>query len=522
MPQYRRLLARTIASTVAGSLLLLAFAPVGWWWVAPLALAVLFGCVNAAASIWQAFFLALAFGVAFFSAGVIWIYQALVGYIGLPVYAGVPFAAALYVGLALFPAVGCAAAWAVTLPGFGRVVALAAGWTAAEWLRGWLVLGGFPWLALGYSQVPDGWLAGWIPLLGVYGATFASALTAAGVYVLCFARRYKKRLAALPVAAALLFGIPLVLNNAWSWTLQSGGISVSVLQGNVRQALKWEDGQVEQMLSDYLALAESSTGRVVVFPETAFPMLMRELPQKYVAYLRNIATKRRGAMVAGAFLQDKNSERFYNGVHVFAKTDIDRYRKMHLTPYGEYIPFASVLEPLLRRAHIPFHSLLAGDRNLPLDLVDGIRAGISICYEDAFGEQWREQYARSHFLINMTNDAWFDGSQMPAQHLQIAQTRALESGRWLVRASNTGESAVVDARGRVVQKLDKDVQGVLTHTVPLVRGHTLYTFVGDAAAVALAGVLATAVLLQQRRRAWRLVRARYRRRRRAVTVVKKA
>ena len=182
------------------------------------------------------------------------------------------------------------------------------------------------------------------------------------------------------------------------------------------------------------------------------------------------------------------------------------YNKRHLTPFGEYLPFAGRLAPLLEAAGIPYNHLAAGGGEALLALPDGMYAGVSICYEDAFGEKWRDQLPQAQFLINITNDGWFDGSFMARQHLQMSQARALEFGRYVARATNTGETAVINERGRVVSSLPPQTQGSLSEDIVLFRGATPYARVGDkAAALAAALVLAAAALVGRRRllRYWR-------------------
>ena len=478
MQERGRQLFAVLVSTAAGTLAGTSFAPAGFALAAPAALLVLFSLV------WRrdrgAFGSGLAFGFSFFLAGLWWIYAALSGHVGLPALAALFLTVMLCLALALFPAMALAAAVFLTAAGgLGRLLALAACWSLAEWLRSWLFTG-FPWLMLGYSQIPDGWFAPWAPLAGILGVTLALALLPACLLALLLPGR---RWTAVVILGVLLGGAPLS-NSLWQWSKPAGTLRVSLLQGNVKQSLKWEAAAVEQALADYLRLAASAEGRIIIMPETALPMRVEDLPAGYLDALRAIADERLGAVITGVFLEDAHG--IYNAALVLEKNSTADYRKIHLTPYGEYLPAASILKPLLGAASIPYSNLSAGSRASPLPLPDGVHTAISICYEDVFGNEWRRQAPAALFLTNLTNDAWFDSTMMPHQHLQMAQARALESGRWLVRATNTGITAIVNAHGRIVAQLPQKVQGVLTEEIVLRRGVTPYVLLGDSTTVALA------------------------------------
>ena len=489
------LMTRIAVASACGTLSVLAFAPFGFSPLAILTMAILFWLVATTEKPLQLFGIGMAFGFPFFFAGLWWMFQALSGYIGLPIAAAIPLMVLFCLLLSLFPALSLLAG-RYLLSGRTALIpfACAAFWTLGEWMRGFLFTG-FPWLTLGYSQIPDGWFAGWAPLAGIYGVSFSLTLAAASLTA-TYLSSGKGRLFSVAVIALLVI-IPIPVNT-WLWVSPAGMEKISLLQGNVRQALKWKPGQVEQALNDYLTMAQRSSGRIIIMPETALPTLLEDLPDGYVEALQEIAEKRYGAIITGVFAEDDGA--LYNAVAVLAKeratTD---YYKRHLTPYGEYMPFESILRPLLLRAGIPYNQLAAGKTNTPLVLYDDISAGISICYEDAFGEEWRTQLPQAHLLINITNDSWFDGSAMAKQHLQISQARALEFGRWLVRATNTGETAIINQNGEVVSSLPAEIQGVLSEDVHLYRGATPYTLIGNSGAVFAAIILAALLLLRRLR-----------------------
>ena len=289
-----------LAACVAGSASALAFAPAAHGWLALVCLCALLRMAALCGGAARAFGLGLAFGFSFYMAGLWWIYGALSGYIGLPAPAAAAITALFCLALALFPAAALGLGRALAGRNAAAVVFAAAGaWALAEWLRGFLFTG-FPWLMLGYSQIPSGWLAGWAPVAGVLGVTLALALTAAALAA-APALHGRKRWAALALAP-LLAAAP-ALANAWLWVSPFGELKITLLQGNVRQELKWERARVEQALADYLSMTKAAAGRVVIMPETALPMLANELPEGYAQALRQEAAKRYGAVVAGVFTE---------------------------------------------------------------------------------------------------------------------------------------------------------------------------------------------------------------------------
>jgi apolipoprotein N-acyltransferase len=431
-----------------------------------------------------------AFGLGMFLAGVSWIYVSLQEFGGMPV----PLAALatlLFCGvLALFPA---AAAWLVARlrgGGFWRDSLLAAGsWTVTEWLRGWLFTG-FPWLALGYSQSPPSPLAGLAPVVGVYGLSFLAAFMAA-LLALSWKRQEQMFWAAGVVLVIISLGSGIA---GWPWTTpKSEPLSVSLLQGNIEQSLKWRPELLDRSLDTYRRLAHEHPARLVVLPETALPTTLDMLGPSYLA---DLAAGKNSEVLVGIVTHDERG-RYYNSAVGIAAGAEQRYHKSHLVPFGEFVPpgFAWTLA-LLR---IPMSNFTRGAIDQPpLDLA-GEKVAVNICYEDAFGEEIIRVLPEATLLVNLSNVAWFGDSLAPAQHLQIAQLRALETGRYMLRATNTGKTAVVDPHGEIVAQLPTFTAGALQAEVRGYLGLTPYARWGNEPVVTLA--LLTLALALWRRRA---------------------
>lgn len=481
-------LSRATLAALAGAAAVLSFAPFGLWWLAPLTLAVLFRVAEDSPGFIQAGAAGFGFGLGLFGAGVWWIFLCLHQYAGFPFASALGLSAAFVFALSLFPALASAVGRAFPAGGrTARLAALASVWTLTEWTRGFAFTG-FPFLSFGYSQMPESPLAGFAPAGGVYAAGLAAALVAAA---LAFLSRPLSSVASSWATGLILLAL---LSGAAigqkEWTAKNGSVVVSLLQGNVPQDQKWGDEEVRAALDDYLALAIESgaqlngdeNGRLIVLPETALPLRLQDIPKDYLRDLTRAAGER-GAVLAGMFYEGESGMQ-NAAAGLTADAEIQIYGKRHLVPYGEYLPFASLLAPFLRANAIPYSELTPGEFAGPMALPAG-RIAISICYEDSFGDEWRAQWAQSGLLANMTNDAWYDDSPMLSQHLQMSQARALESGRWLARATNTGATALLDHRGKVAADLPHNERGFVTAEAELRAGETPYARLGDAPAVGL-------------------------------------
>lgn len=439
------------------------------------------------------------FGLGYFLAGVSWVYVSLHTFGAMPAPLAAFFTLLFCAYLAVFPAAaGYAAAAAPLSPALKYSVLVPAVWTLLEWVRGWLFTG-FPWLALGYSQVPASPLAGYAPLLGIGGVTLATAAVAGAAATLAISRgaRLVRQPALYVVPALLLVGYALLQVH---WTRPAGErFSVALLQGNIPQDLKWRPEAVQRTLDTYLELALATDSRLTVLPETALPLFLDQVPAPYLEQLAQHAARNGGDVLIGVPEGSPRRE-YYNSVISVGAARPQSYRKQHLVPFGEFIPLRPLLGWFVNAVSIPLQDFSRGSATpQPLE-VAGQRVAVNICYEDAFGEEIIRQLPQATVLVNASNVAWFGRSIAPYQHLQISQARALETGRYMLRATNTGMTGVIDPHGRVVALAPQFAAATVTYRVQGYSGATPYVRWGNAPVLALCALLAFAAALLRRAR----------------------
>ena len=474
---------------VLGAVSVAGFAPLGWFPLVVLTLGSLYALLGRLAddrrTLREAALTGWFFGLGFFLVGVSWIFVSLSTFGGMPAPVAALATLLFCAAMALYPAL--AAMLFVRFappPGLRRAPIFAALWAISEWLRGW-VLTGFPWLAIGYSQTPPSPLAGYAPLLGVYGVSLLTALVGA-VFAddVLTRRRTPARLFALGA------GITLVLAGAalsgHAWTAPYGKpLSVALLQGNVAQDLKWRPEKLDESMRIYYQLMQDHPAQLTVLPETALPTVLSQLPGGYLEAMQRLATRRNGDLLFGIVTGDRTS--YANSVIALESGDrpgMQQYDKNHLVPFGEFVPPGFAW--FMRLADIPMSDFTPGpNRQVPLRLGDQ-RIAVNICYEDAFGEEIIGALPKATLLVNVSNVAWFGDSLAPAQHLQIARLRALETGRMMLRATNTGMTAIVGTGGNIQALLPPFTRAALTGEVQGYVGSTPFTRWGNWPAMILA------------------------------------
>ncbi len=486
-------LAAIAAPLAAGALTVAAFAPLAVFPLPFLTLAGLLLVWRRAATPQAALWTGFAFGAGLFGVGASWVYVSLHDFGMMPAPLAAIGSFAYCAILSLYPA---AAGWCLARLRLDRPVsalfAFPALWTFFEWLRGW-VFTGVSWLALGYSQV-DSPLAGFAPVVGTYGVSFVTALCA-GLLVIVVAGPGKARLAG-GVALAFAFGLGQLARQI-DWTSPQGApLKVALLQGNIPQDLKFQPDRYAATLATYKRLIEASRGQLIVLPETAIPRFLDAVDPGYLRDIARIALERRADILVGVPIRDPDG-RYFNSVISVGASPSQRYDKAHLVPFGEFVPpgFGWIVKTFA----IPLSNFSLGSKNpKPLALAGQLVAP-NICWEDAFGEEIIRQLPEATLLVNVSNVAWFGDSLAPAQHLQISRMRALEAGRTMLRATNTGVTAIIDPRGKVVARLPQFTEGILEGEVRGYAGASPYVRFGNAPIVLMCVVLLGALAFIRRR-----------------------
>lgn len=491
----RRMIYCLLALT-GGVLSPLAFSPFDWPWLSPFCIALLFASWLCATP-WQAFARGYWFGLGQFGFGVSWVFNSMRDFGGASTAEAGGLTLLFVLSLALFPAF---TGW-LAVREFGEVgkhrkllLAFPACWVLFEWLRSWY----FPWLQMGSSQVGTALGQGLAPLFGVYGVSLAVAWLAG--LLLCVPDRHDWRRR----GAMMAIGLSIVVC-AWlgrvHWTQPAGpAFKVALLQGNVPQDQKWVPAFQRATMDSYLAMTRQHwEARLIVWPETAVPAYYHQVQDGFLADLQTEAVAHHSDILLGIPWVDLASKRYYNAL-VGVGAEPGNYFKRHLVPFGEYLPFRPLFAWILKILEIPMSDFSSGAPGQKPIQAAGYPLAASICYEDVFGHEARDALPQAAYLVNVTNDAWFGDSFAPYQHVQMARMRALESGRYLLRATNSGVTAVIAPDGGIVSQAPLFQQASVTAEVRPMTGGTPYVWYGDWLAMGLAAGVLVFLKLDAKRR----------------------
>ena len=484
-----------IVALLLGAAMPLTFAPFHLWWLAPPLLVGLIWLWQAATPR-EAARIGLLFGIGQFLAGTYWLYISIHVFGQAPLLLALGLMLVVVLVMALYFAL---LGWLVArlVPDEGPVrwlLVLPGAWVLVEWLRGWLFTG-FGWLGLGYAQT-DSWLAGFAPLLGVYGVSLAVVLAAGALR--CLAVHGGTRAAGALVLGGLAIAAALLVRIDWTEP-RPAPVSVALLQGNVSQDIKWDPAFFNETLDLYERLTRESLGHdLIVWPEAAVPSLLHEVVG-YLEEMRAVAEEVGSQLLLGILRYDFITRQYENTM--VALTDAPQfYVKRHLVPFGEYFPVPAWVRSWMRLMNLPYTDIAAGGREQPALRVAGEVLAPSICYESLFGALQLDFYPEATLLVNISNDAWFGDSIAPHQHLQIARMRSIEARRYMLRSTNTGISAIIDPAGRVTARSPQFETHVLSGEVTGHDGLTPYARMGNVAVVLLALLMLGAGAFIGRRR----------------------
>ena len=427
-------------------------------------------------------------GLVFYVGSISWVTRTMTSYGGLSVATSVLVLAALASYLALYVGLFCfgvsalaGAAWWINL------LATSALWVGLEYLRSY-ALTGFPWALLGYTQYRTVMLLPIASVAGVYGLSFLVILVNIGLAQLTSTSGGRLRTILLAgLVALLLVWSPTLLSPPSAPAGPEEEIGVALLQGNIDQASKWNPAMQAATIELYRRLsleAATNTPTLIVWPETAAPFFFRYEPALRGRVL-DIAAETGSYLLVGSPDVERASvgaegDRFYNSAFLVSPNRelLGKYDKIHMVPFGEYVPLKSILFFVHKLAY-GIGDFEPGRTHTVFHLPRG-RFGVTICYEVIFPDQVRRYVKQgADFLVNITNDAWFGRSAAPGQHLAMAALRAAENRRYLIRAANTGISAIIDPTGRIVKASEIFVPAVVSGRIQLRRGETFYTRYGD-------------------------------------------
>lgn len=499
-----------LTSLLAGAATVFAFAPFGLWPVQIAALALLILLFLEVTRARDAFLLGWAFGSAAILAGTHWLFVSLHVYGGLPAPLTALAVTLLAVSLGLLYALALRIAFSLSANltahrhhiTFAALAILPACWMLADWLRGWIFTG-FSWIVTGYAHTTSP-LAAYAPVIGVYGVGWLAMIIAACIALMV----HERRLHRVALALLLITSAGSIALSGIQWTQPQGNsIQVRLLQGNVPQQMKFDAANIDATLALYQQMITEAPDDLIATPETALPLLSTQLPEGYLAKFAQFARDHDSSLIIGVPWTTAPGI-YLNSVIGFTRDSTRelstsyRYDKHHLVPFGEFIPPGA--RWFIDLMHIPLGDFGRGDLYQQALGVRDQWVLPNICYEDLFGEEIAAQIVAAmdrgspvpSILLNVSNIAWFGDTIALPQHLQISQMRSLETGRPMLRATNTGATALIDGQGRVRAQLPPFTRGSLTATVQGMQGTTPYIRLGNVLPVGLALLLLMLLFLR--------------------------
>jgi apolipoprotein N-acyltransferase len=456
-----------LLSLFSGAALVLAFAPFNLY---------ILGIIAPGVLLWnwrdtspkQAFWQGFLFGLGLFTAGVSWVYVSMHSFGQASSLVAILLTAALIIFLSLFPAMQ---GWFLST--FFKtddlkkwLLVFPSSWVIFEWIREWF-LTGFPWLLLGYTQTQSV-LRGYAPIIGVYGLSFLTALSSALFLALLLLKKPKPRLF-LGLAIIVIWGLGALLTLI-HWTKPSEKpLRVSLVQGNIEQQLKWQAQQADTILNQYVNLSSKHwDSQLIVWPEAAITLWQNQASD-FLNWLDHLAKFHHTSILTG--IPIAHEHKAFNGLLLIGDSE-GEYLKRHLVPFGEFMPLKSLLLWLRNYVEIPMSDFDRGPQNQIELKLNQYYFSSFICYEIIYPEEVWRAFPQSNFIVVISDDSWFGKSLAPPQHLQMAQMRALETGRPLLMATNNGITAIVNEQGYIVDQAPAFTATVLSGKIYPMTGRT--------------------------------------------------
>lgn len=484
---------KLLLALLLGALLTFAYAPFSFWPIIFVILPLFIYLLQQTAK--QHYLkLGYAFGLGWFGSGMSWVHVSIADFGGLPLIGSLALMLLLCGYLAIYPALACyclgryfkASLWPLSFPFI---------WLASEFLRSW-ILTGLPWLSLGYSQI-NGVLAGWLPVIGEFGVTSLIIILSSALAIWLPQKKWTASI--LLCVVVCISGVTL---ERIEWTTKTGKFArISMVQGNIEQAIRWTPKQDKPTMDKYLSMTAEhwQSNDVIIWPEAAIPQL-EPIALDYLHQLDTLAANSQTGMITGIVNYNFDTREAYNnlvglGLQKSPSLPSDgeqqsnghyhylhanRFSKHHLLPFGEFIPLEDWIRGIAPIFDLPMSSFSRGDYQQSNIQAKGFNFAPAICFEIAFPRQISQNlYFNTDFIITVSNDAWFGDSHGPAQHLEIAQVRAKEFGLPVLRSTNNGITAFINHKGQIQSRLPQFEAAVLSDSIPLVEGKTPYRQLGD-------------------------------------------
>lgn len=470
-----------LVAPLAGALITLSLAPFNIWPAGILSCflySYLLCTCTARQSLWRGWL----FGAGLFGTGISWVYVSIHEHGNASVALAVTLTALFCGGLALLHALfaWCYVRFVRSLPG-GMLLGFPVLWVLFEWSRDWL-LTGFPWLYLGYAHVGT-WISGWAPVTGVFGLSFIVALSGSCLFLAWRSRQRTAYIVYSIVLLTLWVGGAVLKTTQWVAKAAKEPLHVAIVQPNVPQEHKWDPRWYKTILQQLQDATDPQFDRdVVIWPESAVPNYFQRA-QDFLGPLAQRAEASKTTIITGIPFRPNAGGEYYNSIVALGYGE-GIYHKQRLVPFGEYVPLENTLRGLINFFDLPMSSFSSGpEKQKPLR-AGPYRVAPFICYEIVYGNLVAKNSRNTDIIVTISNDTWFGDSIGPLQHLQIAQMRGREVGRYVLRATNNGVSAIIDHQGRIVAKTERFTQTTLVGEARVMLGETPFGSFGTTPIIA--------------------------------------